>query len=479
MRRWKEKKDAAGETMNNKYVFWALIAIELFMSFSFLGYIHIEPISLTFVYIPVLMAGCMLGPKEAAAVGAVSGLASIWKASAFYVGAGDAVFSPTMSKSPLESILLSVGPRTLCGLISGGMFYWAKRRKHPLPWIFAAAAAGRLIHTTLVYGAMELFFPETGFGLYSVLNDILRVDFIPFTFVAVAAVAAGYFFCQSKFVQELFARVSEVDRVNSLVVQHKGGRAAALTLVILSSFSVAIYFTNRIETVMNQYQIKLSLEISYDLLHLQIQFLMGIASLAFLVILAIVLYQKNIDYLYHEAKLDGLTGLLGRQQFFHIGEELLRRNGEKTPVPGKSGCFIILDVDRFKQINDTYGHPAGDQILKEVAKKLQEAFGNGNIFGRLGGDEFVALILEPLSKEEIGRALTKMKEELKNLEIQNTAVTCSIGVIPIEKNYPLERMYKDADRLLYEAKKNGKDQFVFGYRYQDSETDQEGMIGVD
>ena len=404
MRRWKEKKDAAGETMNNKYVFWALIAIELFMSFSFLGYIHIEPISLTFVYIPVLMAGCMLGPKEAAAVGAVFGLASMWKASAFYVGAGDAVFSPTMSKSPLESILLSVGTRTLFGLISGGMFYWAKRRKHPLPWIFAAAAAGRLIHTTLVYGAMELFFPETGFGLHSVLNDILRVDFIPFTFVAVAAVAAGYFFCQ---------------------------------------------------------------------------FLMGIASLAFLVILAIVLYQKNIDYLYHEAKLDGLTGLLGRQQFFHIGEELLRRNGEKPPVPGKSGCFIILDVDRFKQINDTYGHPAGDQILKEVAKKLQEAFGNGNIFGRLGGDEFVALILEPLSKEEIGRALTKMKEELKNLEIQNTAVTCSIGVIPIEKNYPLERMYKDADRLLYEAKKNGKDQFVFGYRYQDSETDQEGMIGVD
>ena len=113
MRRWKEKKDAAGETMNNKYVFWALIAIELFMSFSFLGYIHIEPISLTFVYIPVSMAGCMLGPKEAAAVGAVFGFASMWKASAFYVGAGEAVFSPTMSKSPLESIFLSVGTRTL------------------------------------------------------------------------------------------------------------------------------------------------------------------------------------------------------------------------------------------------------------------------------------------------------------------------------------------------------------------------------
>ena len=78
--------------MKNKYLFWSLVAIELFMSFSFLGYIHIEPISLTFVYIPVLAAGCVLGAKEAAAVGAVFGLASMWKASAFYVAAGDAVF---------------------------------------------------------------------------------------------------------------------------------------------------------------------------------------------------------------------------------------------------------------------------------------------------------------------------------------------------------------------------------------------------
>ena len=70
----REEKD----TENNKYLFWGLIAIELFMSFSFLGYVHIEPISLTFVYIPVLAAGCILGAKEGAAIGAVFGLASMW-----------------------------------------------------------------------------------------------------------------------------------------------------------------------------------------------------------------------------------------------------------------------------------------------------------------------------------------------------------------------------------------------------------------
>ena len=77
----------------NGYLLWILVAIELFMSFSFLGYIHIKPISITFVYIPVLITGCILGAKEAALVGAVFGLSSMWKASAFYVGAGDAIFS--------------------------------------------------------------------------------------------------------------------------------------------------------------------------------------------------------------------------------------------------------------------------------------------------------------------------------------------------------------------------------------------------
>ena len=115
-----KKKEQKKE--NNGYLLWGLIAVELFMSFSFLGYIHIEPISLTFVYIPVLVAGCILGPKEASLVGAVFGLASMWKASAFYVGAGDAVFSPAMSGKPIQSILLSVGSRTLFGFIAGVLY---------------------------------------------------------------------------------------------------------------------------------------------------------------------------------------------------------------------------------------------------------------------------------------------------------------------------------------------------------------------
>ena len=69
-------KEKEADLEYNGYLLWGLIAVELFMSFSFLGYIHIEPISITFVYIPVLVAGCVLGPRESSIVGAVFGLAS-------------------------------------------------------------------------------------------------------------------------------------------------------------------------------------------------------------------------------------------------------------------------------------------------------------------------------------------------------------------------------------------------------------------
>ena len=358
----------------------------------------------------------MLGPWETTIVGAVFGLTSMWKASAFYVGIGDAVFSPSMSGKPLESLILSVGTRTLFGLIVGILFYIAKKQKYPLPWIILTASIGRIIHTTLVYGCMWLFFPEAGFGLQNVPLDITRWDFIPFTIIAAAIVVLSYFLRQSAFLKRLLMRIHEVDQINSMIMPKKRGQITVIILVLLSSFSVAVYFINRIETVMRQYQITLSEEITYDLMHLQIQFLLGIISLAIL---------------------------------------------------------VILDIDSFKAINDNYGHPAGDQILKEVAQNLSASFGDGNIYGRLGGDEFVALILEPLSKQEVEEALNKMKARLEHSKVHGVAVTCSIGVIPIEKEYPLEKMYKHADRLLYEAKKNGKNQFVFGYRYRDLEENSE------
>ena len=109
-------------------------------------------------------------------------------------------------------------------------------------------------------------------------------------------------------------------------------------------------------------------------------------------------------------------------------------------------------MDHFKQINDTCGHPAGDRVLRAVADGLRQAFGPQALYGRLGGDEFVVLLLEPLAR----------------IEMDGRPVTCSIGVIPAENGASMERLYRDADRLLYEAKKNGRDQTAFGYRFDEA-----------
>ena len=422
------RKRGDREIEDNYYLLWILIAVEFFMSFSFIGYVHIAPIFLTFVYIPVMVAGCILGPKNSTIVGAVFGIASMWKASAFYVAAGDAIFSPVMSEKPFASILLSVGSRALFGLIIGLLYRVAKNSRHPIAGILLVSTVGRTIHTVLVYSFMQLLFPEAGFTLINTLDDIRRWDFLPFIVIVDAIVVICYLTSRSEFVRGVLERVRNVDQVNELSSRSRIGMAVML-------------------------------------------------SLALLAIIFILMYQKNFNYLYYEARLDGLTGLMGRQQFFQAGKKIL---GEmKFEREDAAGCFVILDVDSFKEINDRYGHPEGDRVLREVADHLRKAVGESGILGRLGGDEFVALIRVPLTGEEIETYMSRLREAFATIRVGEQSVTCSIGVIPLEPGVYIEDLYRSADHLLYEAKKKGKNQVAFGYRYLEAgkKAEEEQEIG--
>lgn len=422
------RKRGDREIEDNYYLLWILIAVEFFMSFSFIGYVHIAPIFLTFVYIPVMVAGCILGPKNSTIVGAVFGIASMWKASAFYVAAGDAIFSPVMSEKPFASILLSVGSRALFGLIIGLLYRVAKNSRHPIAGILLVSTVGRTIHTVLVYSFMQLLFPEAGFTLINTLDDIRRWDFLPFIVIVDAIVVICYLTSRSEFVRGVLERVRNVDQVNELSSRSRIGMAVML-------------------------------------------------SLALLAIIFILMYQKNFNYLYYEARLDGLTGLMGRQQFFQAGKKIL---GEmKLEREDAAGCFVILDVDSFKEINDRYGHPEGDRVLREVADHLRKAVGESGILGRLGGDEFVALIRVPLTGEEIETYMSRLREAFATIRVGEQSVTCSIGVIPLEPGVYIEDLYRSADHLLYEAKKKGKNQVALGYRYLEAgkKAEEEQEIG--
>lgn len=150
------------------YIFSLLLAAEVIMSFTFLGYVHIPPISITTAYIPIIITACLFGPAEASFAGLLFGLGSLYKASATYVMPADAVFSPFRSDFPIGSILLSVGTRVLFGFLLGCLFQLARKSKRKNLCKLLITIAAPKLHALLVYTAMGLFFPSLGFNFSSI-----------------------------------------------------------------------------------------------------------------------------------------------------------------------------------------------------------------------------------------------------------------------------------------------------------------------
>ena len=126
----------------------------------------------------------------------------------------------------------------------------------------------------------------------------------------------------------------------------------------------------------------------------------------------------------------------------------------------KARCaFLILDLDDFKQINDTAGHLVGDAVLRRVGNMLQEAFRATDIIGRFGGDEFVVLAKGMTSYESVERKCRRIHERMAGLlaDRGKTDVTCSIGAVLInEQSADYDSVFRQADAALYEAKQEGK-----------------------
>jgi len=172
--------------------------------------------------------------------------------------------------------------------------------------------------------------------------------------------------------------------------------------------------------------------------------------------------EKRIRYL---ARIDPLTKIPNRMQFQHLLQHRIAR-ARRT---GKSLCLFYLDVDHFKEINDTFGHLAGDTTLETVAKRLLAALPRDSIIGRLAGDEF-AVIIDELSPDEKGIVRTsELAQELLNriadpflVQGHEVFMTTSMGVAYYPKDAPnVIDLIRNADAALYHAKKSGGGVFSF------------------
>ena len=323
------------------YLLGALIALELLMSFSFLGYLHVEPISITFAYIPVLLAGALVGLPEAVALGAVFGLASMWKAGASYVMPMDQLFSPFMSGHPLESILLSVGARMLFGLLTGLLYLAARRLHYTGLWVFLVSFVGKFLHSFLVYGAMGLFFPEAGYHVRDAFTSLGNLNDMAANLVTAGIVFLVWRMEKSRLWQEYRARVEKARSLHQEERYHLLSLWVMLLLTICLAVAVAVYFVHRMDYVLEQSGVVLSDTNHADLIHLQVQFVIGILSMMALVIVFLIFNRRYATYLNYEAKIDALTGLMTRKVFFNACARNLREAGNSGGQGGilyDAGC---------------------------------------------------------------------------------------------------------------------------------------------
>ena len=156
---------------------------------------------------------------------------------------------------------------------------------------------------------------------------------------------------------------------------------------------------------------------------------------------------------------DPLTTLYNRR----YGNAKLRNMQRRSAKTGAPFAIAIADIDFFKKVNDTYGHDAGDEVLKFVAGELKELMGGRGHAVRWGGEEFL-LIFEDMSLISAGAALEEYVDRLHGLSVnykyQTIRVTMTIGLVEGAPEGDLEEMIKQADERLYYGKEHGRDQLV-------------------
>ncbi|URQ90392.1 GGDEF domain-containing protein [Pseudoalteromonas sp. SCSIO 43101] len=152
------------------------------------------------------------------------------------------------------------------------------------------------------------------------------------------------------------------------------------------------------------------------------------------------------------AETDTLTGAKTRRAMYKLAEKALQVNN--------STCFVLVDLDHFKQINDSYGHLAGDEVLKGFSNVVSERIRETDLFCRYGGEEFL-LILNNLDKKTAVTLVDGIREKFEGInswkELDSTTnVSFSAGVVEINQVSNIDCIIKQCDGLLYKAKANGR-----------------------
>src|SRR6185503_8741782 len=165
--------------------------------------------------------------------------------------------------------------------------------------------------------------------------------------------------------------------------------------------------------------------------------------------------QRYFEHVFNLASMDALTGAFNKRYFDEtFSKEAARAQQSATPL-----SLVLFDIDFFKKINDTYGHPAGDAVLKAVAGAVAAQLRDGDALFRVGGEEF-ALVLQATPKDLAIQAAEATRQMIAELvtDFMGTRITAtlSLGVAELGPQEEPSALYQRADGLLYVAKRGGR-----------------------
>lgn len=168
---------------------------------------------------------------------------------------------------------------------------------------------------------------------------------------------------------------------------------------------------------------------------------------------------QRTEVLYRIATHDDLTGIYNRKEFYRLAHGEF----ERFQRYGHPFVFALLDIDKFKSINDLYGHPAGDKVIQDFAQVIAKTIRKQDIWGRVGGEEFALLLPETILSEGVV-VLEKIRQSIQDFPFclpdgQVIAVTVSIGAVESQvQEEGFEYLLNEADRRLYQGKEGGRNQ---------------------
>ncbi|WP_256832004.1 MULTISPECIES: diguanylate cyclase [unclassified Paenibacillus] len=164
-----------------------------------------------------------------------------------------------------------------------------------------------------------------------------------------------------------------------------------------------------------------------------------------------LMLKEHFEQSRRQVYLDGLTGIGNRRYF----DESLDLAFERATSEGEAFSLILMDIDRFKWFNDTYGHAEGDRLLRHVTGIVQRMLPDHMVFARYGGEEF-AVIVPGLDMNETMIVAEMLRSEVERQALDSYRITASFGISSLRKGDTTEALLVRADQALYASKKNGR-----------------------